>query len=529
MHWLHATTWQVMTVQLVLASVMALVACGFALARSFERGVQFRPGTGPLGRRLLGAALLAAVLVSGLNYFYTSRSRQFLHRWDLFHTVMTTRYFDELGYDKLYECAYVFDQEAGGRNHFAKVARIRDLDTLGFVATGNLAARSDCDQRFSPERRAAFLRDLDFFFRLTPSQTKWRRVMTDKGYNGTPMYSTLVRLLVGDGPLSESRLTWLSLIDVGLILIAFGFVWRSYGATTAALAFVFFCVNFPNRFDHMGGSILRFDYVVFSIIAFCLMKRGRYAVAGLLLALASLERGFPALFAVGLLVKALYDSVAHRRIERRYLAFFAGFLAAAAVGFALSLTVAGLDAWSGFAANMEIHTKTSAGFRIGFQHLFMMDGNLSGPAGFVGYGQKAAILASHQFEYYAAVLLFLSPLVFLVRRVSDVTFSALFGLLAFFLLLVATRYYYSVLVILFLLDYDLVRERFYAVALSLAFAMTAVAYLVFRDNSFAPYVYNTLYAIMLTGLFGYLLVALVVRHWRPERPERGGFAPPAEV
>ena len=524
MEWFHTTVKQVMTVQLVIAAAMALVVVGFAIARTFERGLALPRDSSLLGRRLFAASLVTVTLVAALNYFYTSRSRQFLHRWDLFHTIMTTRYFDELGYLKLYECAYVFDGEGAGRRHFSAVPRIRDLDTLKYRATANLGQSSDCQARFSPERRAAFLRDLDFFFELTPKKSRWRRILTDKGYNGTPSYTVVMRTLVGDGELSLTRLRLLILLDVALILLAFYFVSRGFGWTTALVALTFFCVNFPNRFDHMGGSILRFDYVVLLIIGVCMMKRGRYAIAGALIALATIERGFPLLFAVGLFIKAVHDTIVNRQLERRYLWFFISFAVAAAAALAASLAAGGVEAWQDFAHNMGIHNQKSAGFRIGFQHMFMMDGNLSGPEGFYGYGHKAALLASRKAEYLLAVALFMAPLLLLVRRLSAITFAVVFFLLTFFLFFVATRYYYSVLVLLFLLDYDLVRERFYAVALALAFAMTAIAYAVFMRVGFAAFVYNTLLTTMLCGLFAYVLVALCLHH-RAGSPGRDSTTP----
>ena len=175
---------------------------------------------------------------------------------------------------------------------------------------------------------------------------------------------------------------------------------------------------------------------------------------------------------IGLLVKALYDLIATKRLARRYLWFFAAFAATAVVCFALSLTTNGVETWQGFFENMSVHNERSAGFRIGFKHMFMMDGNLTGPDGFVFWEQKAAAFASRQTLYWICVAAFLAPLALVIRRASDITFSIVFFLLAFFLLAAATRYYYSVLVLALLLDYDLLRERWYAGVWLLAFLMS---------------------------------------------------------
>lgn len=511
MEWLQATSRQVITVQLAIAAGMVGFAMILIVARTLRRSELSAEQRAAWHQRL-GVGLLAVSAVAALNYFYVSRSRQFLHRWDLFHTVMTTRYFEELGYTKLYECAYVFDQR--GPNRLRDVKRIRDLETLRHKSTRHLVEQSDCEKRFTPERRASFLRDLEFFYRLTPSRAKWKRVLGDKGYNGTPLYTAVVRALVGGGELSLTRLHLLALLDVVLILFAFFLLYRFVDPVVALGALIFFCVNFPNRFTHMGGSILRFDYVVFLILAVVALRRSRYGLAGALVALSGMERGFPVLFAVGLFVKAIYDLVSTRRVARRYLWFFGAFVATAVICFGISLTTSGFDSWQGFVDNIRLHTSRSAGFRIGFRHMFMMDGNLTGPDGFLSFEAKAALFASRTTLYYALVIAFLAPLALVVRRVSDVTFGVVFFLLSFFLLMVATRYYYSVLVLVLLLDYDLLRERWYAGVWLLAFLMSVVAYGVYFGDAFAPFLYNTLFTSMLCVFFAYLLGALVVRHWR---------------
>src|SRR5690606_21761333 len=107
----------------------------------------------------------------------------------------------------------------------------------------------------------------------------------------------------------------------------------------AAIAILFFCANFPNRYLHMGGSILRFDYIAMLIFALVAMKKGRFGIAGACVAWATAERLFPAIFAVGLAYKAGVELLATRKLRKEYLAFGIGFVATGLILFFLSLTL----------------------------------------------------------------------------------------------------------------------------------------------------------------------------------------------
>src|SRR5690606_25215666 len=151
---------------------------------------------------------------------------------------------------------------------------------------------------------------------------------------------------------------------------------------------------------------------------------GRFGWAGGLIALAGMERGFPVVFAAGMGVKGVVEWVRTRRLGRHYLMFFAGFAGVATICFAASLFVVGLEGWRGFLDNMAVHTDRSAGFRIGLQHLFMLDGNLTGPDGFIYYAKKAELFAPRRVYYLLAGVAMLAPLILLARRMSYEGFTA---------------------------------------------------------------------------------------------------------
>jgi hypothetical protein len=300
---------------------------------------------------------------------------------------------------------------------------------------------------------------------------------------------------------------------VVVMLLGYAAVGRTYGVRAAAIVTIYFCVDFPNRFEHMGGSILRFDYIAALLIGFSAIKLGRWGLAGGLLAWATMVRVFPAVFVAGLALWVVLDWRETKQLRPEHKRFAAVFVTACAVMLGISLVGldGGLTNYQTWAEDMKIHTQTSAAFRVGFRHMFMLDGNLLGPEGFVDYGTKAKAFAKLELVYWLAIGVLLTPLIRAGRKLDVITFACLFGVFGFFLFTIATRYYYSVLCLLLLVDRDLLKDR-YAIGLGvLLFAGSAINYWYWPTNDYAPFMYNTLIGVELTATIALVGIALYFR------------------
>ena len=476
-----------------------------------------------LSTRILWSArgvLLLFVVTTGVSYFYGSRNNgSWTHRWDLFHTAMSTRYFEELGYFRLYECSYVLGREEG---LLRGLDRIRDPRTQERRDAASFLQTSDCHERFSPERRESFIDDLRLFLDAGLSH----RLFTDKGYNGTPAYSMIAGAFLG-GELSMDKLGRLGLIDVALVLLALLFLWRAFGIDIALLAAIFFFVNFPGRFVHMGGSILRFDYVACVLAALGCLRLGRHGWAGGLVAYATMMRAFPVFFAVGYGVHALWDVFRKRRIERRHVAFFGAFAGVcAALVVSSGLVYDGLETWRRWYENLRVHTDGTAAFRVGFRHFFMIEPPWATDA-FSFSDPTAEVYAGYRWAHLASAALLLAPVMWAARRSSAVTTTGLFGLFAFYLLMVATRYYYAIFAVILLLDLDLARRRLDLLLVSGAFFVMALVNRYFESDEGWPHIEFS-YNFLFSGLAGLVLIAFVGRMlWNTRRPQRDEGAPRA--
>lgn len=494
-----------MIIQVVLA---ALAAAALIAWLAIDRGRRRRLAESRRARRV-GASLLAvACLAAGLNYFVQSRAKGFLHDWDLFHSIQTVRHFDSYGYFGLYECLLVFD--AAGPDHLAEAKKIRRLKTLHYIERKTVLEQSNCEELFSPEERASFMRDYSFWYKRKPWPRRWRRLLKDKGFNGTPYYGALVKLFYGWGELSNARLYAGALLDIILLLVAFGFVWRAFGAATAGFAFIFFCTFFPARFVHMGGSFLRFDYLALSIIGLSLLRMGRGGWAGAAVALATASRIFPLLIAAAVIGRAVVRYIDKREIDPIDRDFAIGFAAVLLAAFLFSLYLGGVGAWRDFIHNMEIHTRRTAGYRIGYRHMFMLIGRLDSRHGFIGYDEKARHFESVKLYYYLTAAGFMVFLALLARQLDRVSFAAIAALTVFYLAFAATRYYYAFFALAFVAGYQRPHSPLRASMWLGLFLISILAYLAHWDAEWWPWVYNTvLSALIGIGTLSLLIAARV--------------------
>ena len=469
------------------------------------------PRTVTWANRIVTGALVIVAVFASANYFYGTRNNgTFVHRWDAFHTVLGVKYHPELGYFDLYKCAWALDHE--GPRHFRSATKIRDLRTRKHIPSMEHIAGNDCKERFTPERLEEFKADLDEFGKY---RLEWTILFKDKGFNGTPFYATVCKLLVTNADVNVENLQRMAAIDPFLMMIGFGFLGWAFGPRKAAITAIFFCCFFPNSFVHMGGSILRFDYVASLLIGFAALKKDRWGLAGGMFAYASMIRVFPAIFAVGVGVKVIADVVFDRQIREEHWKFAGWFVGMLALFFVISLIGmdGGFENWRTWGDNMKIHNRTSASYRIGFKHLFMLDGKITG----TNYGAKQKLFFERQAWYWFAVACLYAPLLGAVRRLDTISFAALFGVIGFFLLAIATRYYYGVVAILFLVDRDLLKNRYMLMLGALLFFITAFDIFYWdlwpgRKNKHFGLMYNTIIGVQMT------FVIAVIGSWLIKDP-----------
>jgi hypothetical protein len=255
----------------------------------------------PVSRRLR-VAVVALVVLSAAGFvnfgFFHVLQRQQIHYWDAFHYFVGAKYLPELGYTRLYEATWVAGREMGA---FAGIDRIRDLPTYQARDTRSIDAAA-VRARFTDARWRAFKQDLLFF---GPQIPDWRRLFLDHGYNDPPPRALLLHALVRWLPATRLTLTAVTSLDYVLIAGALALAARAFGPLAGGLAAASLLLSFFGRFDYIGGSVLRWDWIAAVIAGVAAFSRGAGLAAGFLFAYAAVARIFPALLLVPFAIKWL--------------------------------------------------------------------------------------------------------------------------------------------------------------------------------------------------------------------------------
>ncbi len=257
-----------------------------------------RAWRGP-GRRGWALILLALLAALGVWLWVASNNvRRAVHIWDTYHYYMGAKYFPELGYRRLYDCTLAADMEAGQGGDLS-ARYLRNLNTNQMErASDALPRAAKCRELFEPARWAMFTHDVGFF-RAHQPRGRWLDIQKDHGFNATPVWIMVGRLLTSTGRAGPVQVAFLASLDFMLYGLIWIMVIRSFGVRTALAAGAFWLGNFPGRFYWTGGAFLRQPWLFCSVAGVCGLRAGRHLLAGVALGAASLLRIFPATLLFG--------------------------------------------------------------------------------------------------------------------------------------------------------------------------------------------------------------------------------------
>ena len=433
-------------------ALLALLGAGVILWTVALR----RAGRPGVDRKLRGAVLGVVAIMAGLSWwnFMNFHFPSHEHTWEHYHYYIGSKYFEELGYHRMYACAIVADDEAG----VALTDRtFRNLFTNEMEpARAALRMREECARVFSADRWERYKRDLSYFRMKMGS--RWEAAQHDHGYNATPLWTAVGGALANLTSASDSSLRWLSLLDPLLLLIMWGFVFWAFDWRVACVALIWWGTNYPGRYFWVGGGYLRQDWLATAVIGVCLMRRERPATAGFLLCWSTLLRVFPGFLVLGLVLKVLYEVVRSRSLnpvrQRRRFVTACAVTLTLAVG-ASALLTGGLKSWNGFVDNSRKHMTTPLTNNMGLKTAvgFSMEDRARRSVGGDGadpYARWKALrvenVEQRAWFYYLVVILAMAATGYAARHQPDwVALCA--GALLVPLATELTCYYYSIMLI----------------------------------------------------------------------------------
>ncbi len=398
-------------------------------------------------------ALLAAATVCGLYVHNLEKTQKLLyknqvHAWNVFHYVLGTKYFDELGYFDLYNGVMLADSEA--RERFRDCPLTRDMHTYGNLSREAAIAQARRDgvkERFTEERWESFKADL-VQIQKHRKRSKWCSTIRDLGYNPSPAWLIIHRPLLNAVDVSKrSTLARLCKIELILYALTFAAMWWAFGLRPALFGVMWINTFFGNE-NLLVGSYLHYDWLFLIVVAAALFRKGWPISAGVTLSYVAMMRGFPGLLAVGPGVLWLREVLRTRALPRQLTAF----CLAVALGCVLMVLLGGtsargMHAWSEWREKIEIHTHHHPLFakRIGLKTQFVHDWETG--AWTMSRSKREQVMERYEPAFNAVkwTMVALALLAMVRRREFE---ALLLGMIPAFALLVSSRYYASMWVLL---------------------------------------------------------------------------------
>lgn len=333
-------------------------------ARRRRRGIVEARGS---GRRVMLGIVAGLAFAANYNLFVGTA----IHRHEFFHYYLGAKYFPELGYFDLYACSV---QVLHGEGPLpADLTEITDLRSKRRrPAAEVMAAAPRCRDAFGGERWAAFGADLESFHALL-GDSGFRRVLRDHGYNPSPAWTLIGGALAAQVPPTPLGLWFLARIDLALLALLFGALGWTFGFDAMCVAAIAWGASGHTRYQWTGDAFLRHLWLASSVVGVCLLARRRPASSGAFVAMAALERVFPACFFLGYGLRELCVWIRERRATRGFWRFVAG-AGVATIAIAAAGTMAagrGLPVWLEFAENtrgmLAFKPKNSLGLEYGLR------------------------------------------------------------------------------------------------------------------------------------------------------------------
>lgn len=460
------------------------------------------------------AAFLSILAITATAVYLHYNSFRFgigVHTHDVFHYYLGAKYSPELGYSNLYRCALIADMED---MRLFDHPNIRNLDDYSFEPVAHVLKNKELYKKpFSDARWQEFKKDVAYFQgQLDGDADGWQRMLRDKGYNATPVWNMTARFLANRFPTDKGGVETLIYLDIMLIGFMLGMTYAAFGRRTTLFAIIFFATNFFMSSGFIKSSYLRLDWVTMLVMAICLIRAKRYKTAGAIISYAATARIFPVIFVFGMGARALWNLIETRKLDRKYIGFFATFAIGAVLLIAISIFAdGGIQYWTEFFRKIALHDTRMSVLRVGFKYVFIP---FYGPL-------TAQTFNEHQTMWWTIQSVVLLMTFLATRNIEDYESIPLGFVPVFFL--VAPTFYYQVMLIvpLFLFAPKLDRPT-RSTGLALLFLISATLHilgLIWERGRFQ----SLLASYMLMGFAAYILAVSIAGGPRNSRtdPESG--------
>ncbi len=389
------------------------------------------------------ALVLMMVVYSYSVWQLVNTGYDYIRPWNGFHYYLGAKYFKELGYFDLYNCALEADKE--GNNVWNEVAQVRNLDDYQLIDRLQLP---DCPRsKFSNQRWWEFKQDVRFWQQLAGAEGDfWQGVFEDKGYNPSLVWTLIGGSLANRVSLDdEVMIKWWVLSDLIWVVAGLVLVGRAYGWRSGCLA-VIFMVSYFGTYDRLVGNFGQYWWLGAVLFSLYFGKINKFLISGVFLGIAAGLRVFPAVLLIPWMIRWLVMTKTKDRADKKFrrttvFILSTGLTVAGLV--VVSGWTGGIDAWQQFYADLMTHGRYLSGelFDLGLKNLW---GTMAG--GSLDAWERLNWLAEKNWWYWLTAGGWLAMVVKGVVK-GEEELRWIWGVVLLYILAVMSPYYYLVLVI----------------------------------------------------------------------------------
>lgn len=440
-------------------------------------------------KRIVGISLAVAAVLAYFNGFRNGYDKAY-HRHELYHYYLGAKYFPEMGYDALYRCTVIAEDELGVYTHVDEDTgrsfrldlkkevhhpdrKVRNLgaDNLLVPAKRFLDHPEECKKLFTnPDRWEAFKKDIGFF-RAVSGQDYFNKMQGDHGFNPPPVWTIGGKFFADLAPASTRFMQFLALLDMMLWAGMFWALAWAFGWRVSAVAAIFWGCQSSAPMLWTCGAFLRQDWLFMLVLSVCFLRKRYYALGAAALVYSALLRIFPGLLVVGWLGVAGWQLVRHRRLTKPQLRMLAGGTLAAAVLIPASIWVCGKDAYPQFYEHtLKVHDQTPLTNHMGLRVLIAQKTPIEIPPLGIGVGKESGRMkyaenkalsdpfddwkqmrndryAKYKYVGYALTALILAFYVWVLKRMKNMWLALCTSQVFAILMSQLTCYYYSFMIL----------------------------------------------------------------------------------
>ncbi len=381
--------------------------------------------------------------------WFTDSKLKRINAWNAFHYVFGAKYFNELGYFHLYQAALLADLD--GDNLFENVKKTRNMHNYKVERVSQAlrdAKKERVRQNFTDERWEELQRDLGAIHPYM-SNPSWANCFRDAGFHPSPAFMIFHKPLLNYLPIHKRKvLEKLCTAQNYLFVLTFFVAWWAFGLRTTLVMVIWMNIYFGN-IRKLTGGYFAFDWFSLTVVATALYKKGAALLPTPLLAYSAMMRGFPGLLATHAGLQWTLTILKRKWPDKKRNLFVGGLVVFCLVCVILgSTTKRGPRAWLEWKEKITTHSSFMPldSNKVGLKCLFTMD--FSKMSYKIDRKNLKKNLEKNKVAYrITQAFIVLLTLAAMLRRKNYN--GMLLGLIIAFSMMVLSRYYISLWVLMF--------------------------------------------------------------------------------